>query len=752
MEKKKPRWKRMAAFLLALLLICNLGVTALATSPEAEAPPGVDAVEPQPEPVPESISPYKRWLDRVDFLENQESALDVEYIVPQSAEVMADNPVMPMATGDHKYKNVQLHVLAKFMLSKPFKMPNGKLRKAVDSFAMDLDHNGRLELDEKTYCLDPYTDIGSNAHYDSVETPSGSNVKSAWGKLSFTQQNAIGLVLLYGHGCGYTDTTSPNDIMDQMATQIILHEVVLGYRDSVAPFRRTNSAYIDAVLAGGEFVEGTWLDNGWIPRKMTTAMKDRLRSTYNDMRKKLASHVPPSFTSNNITKAPSHKMSPYGSGKYQVKLRDTNEALPGCTFPKLKGMTFSKSSNLLTATADSYSSIPTGVIKAVIGVKPNPGRSAYLVWSGTPTGGKTQDQICVKPNGAKSDPLPVYFKLWAEQYGAIEIEKVTNDGGNLGGWEFELLDSHGKRVGTYKTDSKGHVTIRNLLPGSYTVKEIGNTDQNLELSYKCTSKNPQVVKVNPGKISSVTVSNRQIAHVKILKKMLDGGPVEGWQFKVTDSKNQEIPGSPFTSDLNGEIQIKDLLPGTYTVEELIPTDSAYECKSQNPQKVTIKAGETGVVTFENGLKGAKIELVKSDPNMNYLPGAKFLLEWSEDNVTWKPVTFSKTVAKGGCSTPELQDGCLTTGESSYICWDGLHPGLYYQVTEVQAPDGYQLLEEPVFTGQLPADKVLTLWAINTPEFRLPATGASDFRMLPALVAVTGLLLVGIAYVTKRKEK
>ena len=454
MKKRKPRWKRVTAFLLAILLLGNLGVTALAAEPETEAPPGVDTVEPQPVPEPETVSPYQKWLDRVDFLENQQSALDVEYIVPQSEEVMADNPGMLMAAGDHKYKNVQLHVLAKFQLSKPFKMPKGSMRKAVDCFAMDLNHNGRLELDEKTYCLDPYTDIGSNAHYDSVETPAASNVKSPWAKLTHDQQRAIGLVLLYGHGCGYTDTTSPNDIMDQLATQVILHEVVLGYRSATPPYRRTNSAYIDAVLAGGEFVEGTWLDNGWIPRKMTTAMKERLRSTYNDMRKKLASHVPPSFTTNNPTKAPTHEMDLISNGRYQVKLTDTNGALSNCTFPKMTGMTFTKSGDTLTVTAANYDSIPTGLVKLTVGNKPNPGRSAYLVWSGTPTGGKTQDQICVKPNSARSDPLPAYFKLHAQQYGAIEIQKVTNDGGNLAGWEFELLDSHGKRVGIYKTDSK----------------------------------------------------------------------------------------------------------------------------------------------------------------------------------------------------------------------------------------------------------------------------------------------------------
>ena len=445
-------------------------------------------------------------------------------------------------------------------------------------------------------------------------------------------------------------------------------------------------------------------------------------------------------------------MSPLSSGKYQVKLTDTKGSLPNCTFPKLPGMTFARSGNNLTVTAANYDSIPAGLVKLIVGNKPNPGRSAYLVWSGTPTGGKTQDQICVKPHGAKSDPLPAYFKLHAERYGAIEIEKVTNDGGNLAGWEFELLDSSGKRVGTYQTDSKGHVTIRNLKPGSYTVKETGNTDQNLELSYKCTSQNPQIVKVNPGKISGTSFTNQQIAHVKILKKMRGGGSPEGWQFKVTDSKNQELPGSPFTSDKNGEIHIKDLLPGTYTIEELIPADSAYVCLSENPQTITVAAGETGEVVFENGVRAGRIELSKADPNMNDLPGARFLLEWSEDNENWQPVTFSETVTRGGCTTPELQDGCLTTGESGCICWEGLYPTLYYRVTEVEAPAGYQLLEEPAFTGRLPdKDLKLTLCAVNAPIYQLPATGMSDFLQIPVLLALMGLTLCGAAWLMNRKE-
>ena len=63
--------------------------------------------------------------------------------------------------------------------------------------------------------------------------------------------------------------------------------------------------------------------------------------------------------------------------------------------------------------------------------------------------------------------------------------------------------------------------------------------------------------------------------------------------------------------------------------------------------------------------------------------------------------FLESIQAGGCSNPNVVDGCITTGADGLASWENLHPGLYYRVTEVKAPNGYQLLKEPVFTESSP---------------------------------------------------
>lgn len=45
--------------------------------------------------------------------------------------------------------------------------------------------------------------------------------------------------------------------------------------------------------------------------------------------------------------------------------------------------------------------------------------------------------------------------------------------------------------------------------------------------------------------------------------------MEGWQFKITDAEGKVLEGSPFASNKDGIILTGNLLPGQYTVEELL---------------------------------------------------------------------------------------------------------------------------------------------------------------------------------------
>lgn len=232
--------------------------------------------------------------------------------------------------------------------------------------------------------------------------------------------------------------------------------------------------------------------------------------------------------------------------------------------------------------------------------------------------------------------------------------------------------------------------------------------------------------------------------------------MDGWQFRVTDASGKEITGSPFTSDKNGEINVGNILPGVYKIEELLPEDSLYYCKSENPQTVTVKQGETAEVTFTNALHPGKITIEKLDLKGEHLSGAKFLLEWSEDGSLWWPIEYSDTkdVIKGFCSNPDVVDGALTTTDSGIIAWDNLHPGLYYRITELEAPDGYSLLSEAAYEGKLPVDNVdVVLQVVNCEEFTLPKTGFASgafLRISSILCAAICATLLIVSYRKKRR--
>ncbi len=266
--------------------------------------------------------------------------------------------------------------------------------------------------------------------------------------------------------------------------------------------------------------------------------------------------------------------------------------------------------------------------------------------------------------------------------------KKTNTGENVEGWKITIYSDPActQEVGTVTTNEEGRGGYY-LDPGIYYAKETGDEYGRFEDEYWMVDESVQKVEILPHQDTEITFTNVQYGKLKILKTMEDGTTAAGWQFRVTDAAGAEVEGSPFVTSEDGTI-LETLLPGEYTVEEILPEDSLYVCKSENPQKVSVVQGQIAEVTFVNGIHTGRIAVQKVDTQRNPLSGATFLLEWSEDGALWWPVTFSETAIKGGCANADLVDGMLTSGEDGILEWTNLHPGLQYRLTEVKAPNGY----------------------------------------------------------------
>ena len=84
---------------------------------------------------------------------------------------------------------------------------------------------------------------------------------------------------------------------------------------------------------------------------------------------------------------------------------------------------------------------------------------------------------------------------------------------------------------------------------------------------------------------------------------------------------------------------------------------------------------------------------------------------------------------------------------------GLHPTIHYRVTEVEAPEGYQLLKEPILVKQLmPEDEFQASYqVVNDDVFRLPATGGAFWKVLLSVCLACAAMMLALFHVTGKWE-
>ena len=341
-----------------------------------------------------------------------------------------------------------------------------------------------------------------------------------------------------------------------------------------------------------------------------------------------------------------------------------------------------------------------------------------------------------------------------KEQGLVWFYKKTNTGQSVEGWHITVYADEActQEIGTLITNEDGKAGYY-LDPGTYWAKETGDEHGRFEDEYWMVDETVNKFEIKPHEDISITFTNVQYGKLKIVKTVDGGGTLEGWQFNITDAEGKVLDGSPFSTDGDGFILTGNLLPGQYTVEELLPEDSLYECKSENPQTVTVKQGEIAEVSFSNALRSGKITIEKIDTAGEHLVGATFLLEWSAEGSLWYPVQYSKELTKGGCSNSALVDGTLTSGEDGILEWDNLYPGLYYRVTELKAPNGYELLTDYAFEGTLPSDDLqVSLQVVNAKGFSLPDTGASTGLVLRILQLVCAAVCAAMLLISYKKKR
>ncbi len=328
----------------------------------------------------------------------------------------------------------------------------------------------------------------------------------------------------------------------------------------------------------------------------------------------------------------------------------------------------------------------------------------------------------------------------------LDLTKTTEDGKHLEGWQFSIYSDEACTQllsGPHTTDANGKLSVTNLSAGIVYVKEVGHEDSAIAALYTCASTNPQKVTITNGQTAAVSFLNDfSLGCIKLVKTTNIGTNLEGWKIGIyTDAEcTNPISGSPFTTGTGGIVTVESLLPGKYYAKEEGSSDPAWECDTE-VKTVTVAANQTASVTFTNRLRSGEIHIHKKDQEGSPLAGAEFLLEWSEDGTAWEPVFYSETLQKGGCSSPDVTDGKLTSLEDGLISYTGLWPTLQYRLTETAAPEGYQLLADCAYEGELPIEQnlILEVTVVNMHTFEIPKTGAKSMILMP----LSALLCLGV---------
>lgn len=560
------------------------------------------------------------------------------------------------------------------------------------------------------FCIEPGVNPGTGYTGD----------ENAWEALDDNTQKALGTLLMYGApNCFTANMALERKLEYHVATQVMVHEIVCGFRDNTAPYTCRDDRVFKALLGGNHDISadnnGTEYYNlsfDWIYEWDA----DAYTAAYDDLSAKMAKHDQiPSFASRTAGGAPTYEMT-YSNGAYSLTLTDTNGVLSSGQFKGVagNGLSYSISGNTLTITADaSVSGTVSCGWNGASGFRkdvPSVDNQTYLLWSsGT-------RQKLVQNYDFDGSPTPLYFNVKAEAKGTATMKKTTTaSNGDVEGFCFKIYRWGG--TSWYgKTDANGNVyltdanynastktyTFDGLTDGDYTFLEVlskkgaGNVFPN-SWNIKVTNANGTVVYnktftteisrdengdarlgVNTAKIPitglngggrmTMTINNAPLTGDLKIIKTSSSGNVAGFNFKVEGNGISKT----VQSGADGTIRVDGLAEGTYKVTEVLSADSPYYCASTNPQTVTVQVGKLATVTFNNELKKWQVTVTKRDAETGTaqadasLDGAVYGL--------YKDGTLVKRYT--------VKNGTFTT--DSYLCGTG------YALNEISAPSGYQL--------------------------------------------------------------
>lgn len=298
---------------------------------------------------------------------------------------------------------------------------------------------------------------------------------------------------------------------------------------------------------------------------------------------------------------------------------------------------------------------------------------------------KTANSTVAVSNNATS-------KFYETPLGSVRTTKVDADHPDvlLSGAEFTVYQSDKATVyGKLAETSKGTYQLDEIPAGTYYLRETKAPQY-----YNIDNTFYQFTISDAGKVVDVSINGNdkfpnapQKGNIKIVKRSADG-VLSGWKFEVSGTALNGTPVATktYTTDAKGEINISNLLIGTYTVKEVKDGKTVGYITPAN-QTIEVKSNATTTATFENKPFG-HIVINKVDAKTGEkVTGATFGIYTD---------STCKTVAKAYKSDTDstlVNAEIIETATGVYTCNNlpiSSATGTIYYIKELTAPEGYYL--------------------------------------------------------------
>lgn len=327
--------------------------------------------------------------------------------------------------------------------------------------------------------------------------------------------------------------------------------------------------------------------------------------------------------------------------------------------------------------------------------------------------------------------------------GTIQMKKVDENGKALADAHFELWkmeDGQESQIAEEVSDAKGNISITALAPGDYQLRETIAPNGYL------LNEEPRVFKIDSAAIEQKTQDLGNFTNyrqsVKWTKENEAGQPLAGAEFQLQNPAGNPVPGiGKIISNQQGEVDIKDLAPGSYQIKET-KAPAGYIVDTE-VKSFTVETNQAG-----------KPESKELSTWINY-HGELRVTKVNEDGEKLKEAVFQLFDEQQNLLQPVLK-----TDANGQFVIDKLVPGKYF-VKELAAPLGYQKSEKlyPVTVTQESAGRPETI-QLTISNKKMPASAIAGGRYPQTndenepILWILGVLLVsfgGIGLWLERKK-